>query len=612
MGRLPRIRQQLGKRERHTRPRAHSRVSPLQGITPQLYKHLDTNVQILIFGYTNQSYNHSLPTTPNFTMFIITSEYNSVNNNNKRPHVASDSSSSYSESEMSIASSRLAPSSSPDLFYLETTQLPLPMALGAKSLQFGTTETIPTVLFKDRKHLEDGEIPSQSEPLIPGSPLTSKVPAQVQIKVEHFEAVTNARETEAKTDAPTNASTTAATSTDSDKENKTPYAATSVSPEPEFSSSNVSDTLRLLYNTLHHYYGPPRQQTSFEKYLGPTWTDDEEEEEDDSDDNWEQPNPADKFEENAGIHPGEGWYLNDPFTKYFYQIEIVHPTTGQIINAPYVTFHIQLENAEVSATFGRGYAIVTKPLEPKSVCYHCPSLTPEQIKLLDPTEGHAQAVRQVIEDQFPLPLSAAFKRSHHYRRQQYYLQHHTRLLKAREEKYTEKAIEVLSQLENANVIGRLCAHEDDLLRQLTADHKRSDLFFELLRSYSGPVTLSALDARANPFRTGANKHHLRPDAQDKPRPADLTREYCPRCKHAVLPGHNDACKKEQLRQLAEERLQATADRIEDTLREKLHQRPQSRIPISTYKRCHKCYKVGHIRAQCPVGKCPWDMRRARK
>src|SRR6202789_253939 len=355
VGRLPRIRQQLGKREGHTRPRAHSRVSPLQVITPQLYKHPDTNVQILIFGYTNQSHNHSLPTTSNSTMFVIAPEYNSINNNNKRPHVASDLSSSYSESEISVASSRFAPSSSPDLFYLETTQLPPPMALGTKTLQFRTTETVPTILFKDRQHLEDSEIPSQSEPLIPGSPLTSKAPAQVQVKVEHFEAITNAREAEAKTDATTDTSTIAATTSSSDKENKTPYAATSVSPEPEFTNSNVGNTLRLLYNTLHHYYGPPRQQTSFEKYLGPTWTDDEEEEEDDSDDNWEQPNPADKFEENAGIHPGEGWYLNDPFTKYFYQIEIVHPTTGQIINAPYVTFHIQLENAEVSATFGRGY-----------------------------------------------------------------------------------------------------------------------------------------------------------------------------------------------------------------------------------------------------------------
>jgi len=548
-------------------------------------------------------------------MFIITPEYNSVNNNNKRPHVASDSSSSYSESEISVASSRLAPSSSPDLFYLETTQLPPPMALGSKTLQFGTTETVPTVLFKDRQHLEDGEIPSQSEPLIPGSPLTSKAPAQVQVKVEHFEAITNAREAEAKTDATTDTSTTAATTTSSDKENKTPYAATSVSPDPEFTNSNVGDTLRLLYSTLHHYYGPQRQQTSFEKYSGPTWTDDEEEEEDDSDDswgNWGNPNPADKFEENAGDHPGEGWYLNDPLTKYFYQIEIVHPTTGQVINAPYVTFHIQLETAEISATFGKGYAIVTKPLEPRSVCYHCPALTPEQIQILDPTEGHAQAVRQVVEDQFPLHLSAALKRYHFFKRQQYHLQRHVRILKEREYRYTEKAIEVLSQLENANVLGRLCAHENDLLTQLTADHKRPDIFLEVLRSYSGPVTVSALDARANPFRAGAKDHHLRPDAQDKPRPGNHVSEYCPRCKHDVLPGHNEACKKEQLRQLAEERLQATADRIEDTLREKLHQRPQSRIPISTYKRCHKCYKVGHIRAQCPVGKRPWDMRRARK
>jgi hypothetical protein len=97
-------------------------------------------------------------------MFTIAPN-NNRNNNNKRPHVASDSSSSYSE--MSIASSRLAPSQSPDLFYIETEQLPLPMSLSTKTLQFGTTETIPTILFKDQR-LEDGKVPSQSEPLIPG------------------------------------------------------------------------------------------------------------------------------------------------------------------------------------------------------------------------------------------------------------------------------------------------------------------------------------------------------------------------------------------------------------------------------------------------------------
>jgi hypothetical protein len=545
-------------------------------------------------------------------MFAVAPKYNRINNNNKRPHVTSNSSSTYSaESDMSIASSRIAHSSSPNLFYLETNQLPPPMPLNGKTLQFGTTETIPTVLFKDQR-LEDGKNPSQSEPLIPDSPLTSKAPAKVHVKVEHFEAVTNAHETEAKTDATTDTSTTAATSTDSDKENKTPYTPTSVSPEPEFTSTAVGNTLRLLYSTLHHHYGPPCQQTSFERYSGPTSTDDEEEEEDDTDDSWGQPNPADKFEENAGIHPGEGWYLNDPFTKYYYSIEITHPITGQYINAPYVTFHIQLDSAQVSATYGKGYAIITKPLKPIPVCYTTPHLTPEQILLLDPAEGHAQAVRQVVEDHFPLHLSTALKCYHFYKRSQYQVQHHIRLLKEREYKYTEKALDILEQLESANVVGQLRTHEDDILSQLAVEQKKSDSFLNLLRSYSGPVTFSALDPRATSFCTGVDKHHLRSDAQEQPRPVNNIYEYCPRCKNAVRPRHNDECKKEQLRQLAKERLQATADRIKDTLRDKLHQRPQSRIPLSTYKRCHKCYKMGHIRAQCPVGKHPWNRRHTRK
>jgi hypothetical protein len=218
-------------------------------------------------------------------MFAIAQQYNR-NNNNKCPHVSSDSSSSYSaEFEMSISSSCLAPSPSPDLFYIETDQLPLPMSLSAKTLQFGTTETLPTALFKD-KHLEDGEVLSQSEPLIPGLPLTSKAPAQVHIKVEHFETVTNARKTEAKTDATTSTGTTATTNTDSDKENKTPYAPSSISPEPDLTDSQVGRSLAILRRALCTHY-LPRMQTSFERCTGSLWTNDEEEEiEDDSSDDW--------------------------------------------------------------------------------------------------------------------------------------------------------------------------------------------------------------------------------------------------------------------------------------------------------------------------------------
>jgi hypothetical protein len=185
-------------------------------------------------------------------MFSITQQYGRKSNN-KRPHVATDSSSS-SYSEMSINSSRLASPtpSSPDLFYLETKQLPSPKSLSPKTLQFGTTETIPTALFKD-KQLEDGESSSEDQPLIPGTPFSSKAPAQIQVKVEHFETVTNARESEAKTDATPDASTTAATSTDSDKENKTPYSPAIVSTDPAhpvFSNSEIGRDLQRMYNAL--------------------------------------------------------------------------------------------------------------------------------------------------------------------------------------------------------------------------------------------------------------------------------------------------------------------------------------------------------------------------
>jgi hypothetical protein len=542
-------------------------------------------------------------------MFFIAEQYGRKSNN-KRPHVSTDSSSSYSASGMSISPERLASPtpSSPDLFYLETNQLPAPQPIGAKTLQFGTTETIPTVLFKD-KHVERGEVSSETESLIPASPITSKAPAQIQIKVERFEAIANAREADAKTDETTNTSTTATTSTDSNKENETPYAPTSVSPEPdspEFTNSDVGRGLHLLYTALRTHYGPLRPQTSFERAIGPTWTDDEdeEEEEEDNTDNWGTPNPADQYSHNIGDHPGEGWYLNDPLTKNFYNIEIRSPVTDRVINAPYITFHIQSDRADVSATYGRGHAITTETLKPMSVCYLCPSLTPEQILLLDPAEDFAPAIRKVIDDQFPIHLSAAFVRYQFFKRAQHHAQKTIRLLQDREYRYSERALGVLTQLENANVLGRLCAHEDEVLHELHAAQQLNGRFLQFLQSYTGPTTISALDARANPFRPGAASHHLRPENNTQERPADHIREYCPRCRHAVAPGHNAACKEKYDQQREED-----ADSTEEYLRARLHRRQPSRIPLHTYKRCHKCRKHGHIRAQCPTSRRPWHIRK---
>jgi hypothetical protein len=302
----------------------------------------------------------------------------------------------------------------------------------------------------------------------------------VHVKVEHFKAIANARETEAKTDATTSTSTTAATNTDSDKENKTPYIPSSISSEQDLTDSQVGRSLAILRHALCTHY-LPHIQTSFERSTGPSWTNSEEEEiEDDSSDDWGKPNPADQFKEICGEHPGEGWHRNDPFTIHHYPFEIFNLINYDRINAPYLTFSIHRDHVDVSATYGRGYPIITRTLEPIPMDYHCPPLTPEQIKILDPKIGFAEALKRIINDHLPIHLSAAIQRYQYYKSVQYKSQKEIQCFKEKEYCYMEKAIGELSGLENANVLGRLIPHETEILQDLAIHRYESDHLLSLL------------------------------------------------------------------------------------------------------------------------------------
>ena len=102
-----------------------------------------------------------------------------------------------------------------------------------------------------------------------------------------------------------------------------------------------------------------------------------------------------------------GWELNDMLTTNFYRIQIPDPTTKWIIVAPYISFSIQRERAEVQGTYGKGYPIHNRRLEPIPVDYYCPPFTPEQITLLDATAEHAHALTTVVDEKFPIDLSTA-------------------------------------------------------------------------------------------------------------------------------------------------------------------------------------------------------------
>ena len=142
-------------------------------------------------------------------------------------------------------------------------------------------------------------------------------------------------------------------------------------------------------------------------------------------------------------------------TTNFYCIQIPDPTTKRIIVAPSISFSIQRERAEVRGTYGKGYPIHNCHLEPIPVDYYCPPFTPEQITLLDTTAEHAHALTTVVDEKFPIDLSTALRRYQYLKEEQYAAQAKVKQFQERQMRYLEKAVCVLSELENANFLGHL-------------------------------------------------------------------------------------------------------------------------------------------------------------
>jgi hypothetical protein len=316
-----------------------------------------------------------------------------------------------SNSSMSIS----PPPSSSNLFYISIDCVASPKPINTnpdsssepKGYQFGDTERINPLHFQPVK-LEDGEISNDSQSLLPPAPFTPTRPAQIQVKVRNFEEAHNLREAEAKTNAPSNV------------------------PNPKSPPQLQSDTRRnldFLYHTLHYIYGQIRQQNPQANDDAATdWnTNDEEEEDDkDKDKDWRTPASTGPPQGNSthppsqwvcGEHPGIGWELNDPFTTNFYRVTIPDPTTSRLVVAPFVTYAIQHDRAEISATYGKGYPIHTRVLQPLPVTYYCPALTPDELTIFDSKAPFSDAMNKVINEQFPLHLSAAVRRYQHFKAQ---------------------------------------------------------------------------------------------------------------------------------------------------------------------------------------------------
>ena len=137
--------------------------------------------------------------------------------------------------------------------------------------------------------------------------------------------------------------------------------------------------------------------------------------------------------------------------------------------------------------------------------------------------------------------------------------------------YLEKQMEVLSDLENANVLGRILAHTEEFDGQPEAYAS----FFQAVSPFRGHITYSGTNVSIDRYMSGAIA--LGPPAVSKPPPP-----YIHGTSADALCNSKSICK--------------PVTKVDTPV--KMPSIPTG--PRTTCgKRCHKCRQLGHIRRECP-------------
>ena len=455
-------------------------------------------------------------------------------------------------------------SNTPDLEYV-------PKSPSSSPIQFGTAKHVQPIDLRPVK-LEDDDVQDEDKslvlpPIIP-TPFSPTHPAQVQIKIEQFETVHNEREIEGK-------------HTDALKSPK--------KDAPPAVPSDVRRSLDLLYKSLCTKFDPsqlpPIDSDTFSTRSS-GWDEDQAEE-------WAQtwPTPpktpiqGDDMHppqlQVCGAHPGQGWYLNTYGTIQYYRFLIPDPSTKRLIVAPYLSYSLGREKPEVSATYGLGYPVQTRPLTATAVDYICPVITAEQQYLLSSEAPFADAVDNIINNKFPYELAAAVKQFRYFKETQYAIQASIKKLQEKEMRYIERAVGTLSELENANVLGRLLAYDNDIIMHILDNPIPIPgaylSYARLARSFKGKITHSALDIRVEEEPRAKRPDDLYP-------PSSTSSSDIERFKNQGRKQDPDEYERKSIKLL--HRL-SKGHRINPPLY------------VHARKRCFRCDQWGHVKATCP-------------
>jgi hypothetical protein len=287
----------------------------------------------------------------------------------------------------------------------------------------------------------------------------------------------------------------------------------------QFTNTDVGYSLGYLFHILHAHYTQAQQLTPSDQWdisMGtPTFVDSDSDDDNDDNDkdndsdkeNWPEPPSTPVQGDNmhppvwpsySGEHPGHSWEVNSWSTTHYYHLLIHNPITSYYIVASYITYSINREKPEISGTYSRGHLIVTHTLRPMQVDYICLIITQPQLRLLDPDAPYADAINHVINNYFPYNLSTGVWQYQFYKEKEYQVQRHIRDLQQQEMHYLEKAMGLLLELENTNVLGRLLMHTEIIHSTIHNTDPLAILPFKRVAdTFAGDITQSATDTRVN-------------------------------------------------------------------------------------------------------------------
>jgi len=277
------------------------------------------------------------------------------------------------------------------------------------------------------------------------------------------------------------------------------------------------------------------------------------------------------IEEFSGAHPGHPWEYNTIGSPNYFRLLIPDPAMPRCqIVAPYIKYNSDMSHPEISGTFGWDYPIITHALRPTQVNYLCPILTPSQVEVLASDKKFSEVVDWILAEHCPFNLYAGVQQYQHYLDACYTTQKQINALQEKHQYYLKKRMEVLSNLENANVLGCILVHTEEF----DGHPEAYASFFQAVSPFCGHITYSGTNIAINRYMSGAIA--LGPPAVSKPPPPYMHISYA-----NALHNTQSLCKKKA-----------------PTIITKLPSIPTG--PRSTCgKCCHKCCVLGYIRHECP-------------